>query len=315
MKTKNTPIQKISDFNTNEMYIKREDLIDLSFGGNKARKVEYFMEDILNKKSDYIVTYGSVQSNHCRVVAALSAKMGIKCLLILAETDEIDYGGNYFLYKLYDAKITFSKVDKVSSTIDETIQKLKDDGYNPYFITGGGHGNLGTMAYVDAYKEITNQNKDKEFDYIFFASGTGTTQAGLIIGNEKENSKTKIVGISIARNKKRATEVIYESIKDYCQEYNEDLDIDKININIEDRYIGNGYGHIYEEILSTIKEVSRKDNILLDPVYTGKAFYAMNDYIVKNNIKNKKILFIHTGGMPILFKHADRFKEILDLEE
>lgn len=310
MSYKNTPIQKLNSFEKNNVYIKREDLIDLAFGGNKARKVEYFAKDIVNKGCNYIVTYGSSQSNHCRVTAAIAAKLGMKCLLILAEDGKSEYNGNYFLYDLFGAEVLFTDISQVSITIDRTMERLNREGYKPYFITGGGHGNLGTQAYVDAYKEIKNQTKylDLEFDYIFFASGTGTTQAGLAIGSRINNDKTQIIGISIARREERGKKVILDSIEEYCKESDLDININREEINFIDDYIGSGYADIYKEILVTIKYISQKENIILDPVYTGKAFYGMLDFIEKNNIKDKNILFIHTGGVPLLFKYASEFK-------
>lgn len=312
MRTKNTPIQKLNSFEKNNIYIKREDLIDLAFGGNKARKIEYFAKDIIDKKCDYIITYGSSQSNHCRVTAAIASKLGIKCLLILADDGKSDYNGNYFLYDLFGAECLFTSVNKVSETIGRIIEKLKQEGYKPYFIPGGGHGNLGTEAYIDAYEEIKNQAEslNLEFDYIFFASGTGTTHAGLAIGSKINNDKNKIVGISIARKKQRGKEVILESISEYCENINLDIKLKESEINFVDDYIGKGYADIYKEVLQTIKCISKRENIMLDPVYTGKAFYGMLDFIEKNNIKDKNILFIHTGGTPLLFKYANEFKGI-----
>lgn len=312
MKYKNTPIQKLSSFKKNDIYIKREDLIDLAFGGNKARKIEYFAEDILKNKHDYIVTYGASQSNHCRVTAAIAAKLGIKCLLILADDGKADYNGNYFLYDLFGAETVNIEVNDVSKSINTIMEGLKNKGYNPYFITGGGHGNLGTQAYVDAYEEIKNQSKDMnvKFDYIFFASGTGTTHAGLEIGSKTNNDDTKIIGISIARREERGKEVIVESINEYLTKKEIGLQINKNDITFIDSYIGNGYADIYESVIQTIKSIARNENILLDPVYTGKAFYGMLDFIEKNNITNKNILFIHTGGAPLLFKYADKFRSL-----
>lgn len=316
MNKKITPIQRLHSFSKNNIYIKREDLIDLAFGGNKARKITYFAEDILKNKNDYIVTYGSSQSNHCRVTAAIAAKLGLKCLLILADDGKFDYNGNYFLYDLFGAEIITVNVNEVSKSIDLIMKKLRKKGYNPYFITGGGHGNLGTQAYVDAYEEIRKQSSEigVHFDYIFLASGTGTTHAGLEIGQKLNGDNTDIIGISIARKELRGKQVILDSINEYKREKKIQLSVEEKDIKFIDSYIGNGYADIYKGILEVIKSMARQENILLDPVYTGKAFYGMLDFIEKNNINNKNILFIHTGGSPLLFRYADEFKVLSDLE-
>lgn len=308
---KPTPIQFYNKVGSNNIYIKREDLTDLALGGNKVRKLEYFLADAIEEESNCIVTYGSPQSNHCRITAAAANKHGLKTVLILSESEKPNFNGNYFLYSLFDVEIVWSDTDKVSQKIEETLSNLRDKGYEPYFIQGGGHGNLGTHAYKLAYDEIIKQQEEKgiNFDYIFHASGTGTTQAGLIAGNILNNSFKKIVGISIARNEKRGKEVIFESLKDYFNEFYKSINPSENQILFNDKYIGKGYADIYPNILNTIKKVAKNSGILLDPIYTGKAFYGMLDYININKIQEKNILFIHTGGTPLLFSHANKFKE------
>lgn len=310
----NTPIQKLNNIkiNDNNFHVKREDLSGFILGGNKLRKIEYFMQDIVFQQRDYIVTYGSYQSNHCAITAAACSRLGLKCLLILLKPkQDIEYTGNYLLYNLLDVKIIWCEKNEVKETIDDTLFKLNKNGYKPYFIPGGGHGNLGTYAYIKAYEEIkkqSNQIKIK-FDYIFHASGSGTTQSGLILGKEIHKDNIEIIGLSIARPKVKGIKVIMESILDYCNEVNIQLNSIESKINFVDNYIGKGYGDIYPEVLKTIKYVINKEGLLLDPVYTGKAFYGMLDYIQKNNIKNKNILFLHTGGTPIFFSKYKTFQE------
>lgn len=163
-----TPIDFFCEHASNNIFIKRDDLTDLSLGGNKARKLEYFISDALINEHDCIVTYGGHQSNHNRLTTAAASKHGLKIVLILSKADEIYTNGNYHLYSLFDAEIVWTETSEVSKTIDKTIAELKDRGYNPYFIQGGGHGNLGTHAYRIAYEEILEQQiTDKiGYDYI-----------------------------------------------------------------------------------------------------------------------------------------------------
>src|SRR5699024_6668337 len=229
--------------------------------------------------------------------AAFAAQHNIPCTLILAKpkiNHQINFNGNFFLYHLLDSEIIWTEVDKVSTTIDRIMEDLKNKGYNPYFIPGGGHGNIGTYAYIKAYEEIERQKKQLNinFDYIFLASGTGTTQAGLIVGQKFNENSEKIIGISVARNEERGKEVIYDSIIQYLKDNNMSVDIEKNDINFLDNYIGKGYGDIYNDILETIKTIVKNEGILLDPIYTGKGFYGMLDYIESENINNKNILFI-----------------------
>lgn len=313
-----TPLEKSKVDGDNNYYIKRDDLTDLALGGNKARKVEYFLSDILENDNDYIVSYGSPGSNHCRIIAATAARYNKKCLLILSgNKKEFNYNGNDLLYFLSDAEIVWCKNEEVSKVIERELERLKNEGHDPYFIQGGGHGNLGTHSYVMVYEEIQKQSEilNIEFDYIFLASGTGTTQAGLIEGKEIYNGKENIVGISIARNQKRGREVIHESLIEYNEEFNKKSNLNKDDIIFIDSYIGGGYADLNEKISQTIKEIFKKNSIILDPTYTGKAFYGMKEYIKTNNIKNKNILFIHTGGTPIFFRRGMEIVRELNSEK
>lgn len=306
-----TPLYKLkTNNNSNNFYIKREDMTGLAFGGNKARIIECYMNEIIEGDYDYIVTYGSSLSNHCRITASAASIHGLPCMLIFGETESESNNKNLFLYNLFDAKVVYSEIDKVSETIDKQMKKLASDGYKPYFIPGGGHGICGTHAYIQVYNEIQKQKNELNisFDYIFLASGTGTTQSGIIIGNSiNKNDSEKIIGISIARDERKGKEEINKSIKDYLKEFNLNYNISEKHVNFIDDYVCNGYGKFNQDILDTIKKIAKKEGVMLDPVYTGKAFWGMYNYIQKNSIKGKNILFIHTGGIPLLFNYSSKF--------
>lgn len=297
-----TPIYNISDkLNDNNFYIKREDLFPLSFGGNKARKALLFFKDILLKDANCVVTYGSSSSNHCRVIANLAASQGIRCVIISPiENTKKNY--NSMMMKLFGAEVVYSKVSNVKITIENKISELKRLGYNPYFIPGGGHGNIGTKAYVEVYKEIREYESinNIHFDYIFHASGTGTTQAGLICGKLIYGDKKKIIGISIARKNPYGGQVVLNSVNDYLKCLGMECAIADV-VNFIDDYVIYGYGTYNKNILNTIKHALIQDGIPMDTIYTGKAFWGMKEYIKKNKITNKNILFIHTGGTPLFF--------------
>ncbi len=295
-------------FNENKIFIKRDDLIPFSFGGNKARKAKYFFKEIIDNDYNYVITYGSASSNHCRIIANVARKYNLKCTIISTEKEEKT--NNKIMCEIFGAEFVYCDVNDVKKTIYEQVNEKKALGYKPYFIQGGGHGNLGTQAYVDAFKEIANfeDTNNIKFDYIFHASGTGTTQAGLVIGKVINNSKAKIVGISIARPLPRGRDVIIESIKDYVTENKVECKLKKDDIVFIDKYICGGYGKYSKEIEETIINLLESEGIPLDTTYTGKAFWGMEQYIKENDIKNKNILFIHTGGTPIFFDFLRRIK-------
>lgn len=297
-----TMIQKLSEkLNHNSFYIKRDDLIPISFGGNKARKAILFFEDIKKTNSDCIVTYGSSSSNHCRVIANIAASKDLPCYIISpSETDKST--ANSKMIKLFGAEIIKCPVVEVKETINTTIQELKKGGYKPYFIQGGGHGNIGTQAYVNVYEEIKDYEKNNNiyFDYIFHASGTGTTQAGLICGEIINDDNKKIIGISIARKNPYGRQVIFDSVNSYMKHIGGDK-VSLEEVSFIDDYVLDGYGNYNKAILQTIKKMLTQEGIPLDTTYTGKAFWGMKEYIRKNQVASKNILFIHTGGTPLFF--------------
>lgn len=316
-----TPIIKLrNSYADNSVYIKREDMIPYSFGGNKARKGVLFFEDIDKGDYDTVVTYGSSHSNHCRIIANMAKQRGMDCILI-GPTEVSDETFNSKLMDLLGAKLIMVPVEKVHDTIENTLEDLKSKGKKPYFIQGGGHGNIGTRAYVECYEEIVAQEKELgvNFDYIFFASGTGTTHAGLVVGqllslssecNSKEldsletkavkkEASQQIIGISIARQNPRGRDVVLDSIREYAPDLDEN-EIQNKTIFIDD-YVKSGYGLDDGKVSQTIARVLENEGIPLDVTYTGKAFSGMVDYLKTNQIKDKNILFIHTGGTPLFF--------------
>lgn len=304
-----TPIEKINGYEhyNNQIYIKREDLIGFSFGGNKARKAREFEKEIEGKNYTSIITYGSSSSNHCRVIANLANKHQLKCTVISPKKNYTETY-NSRLMKILGAKIIKVPIESVTREIDNEIKKEKEIGGQPFFIQGGGHGNIGTYAYIKCFEEILKQEHQlgKKFDYIFHATGTGTTQAGLICGKIIHRSTTNIVGISIARKKPTGRQIVIKSAQDYLGDSYLSK-IEKATIFIDD-YVLNGYSDFNPEIDKVIKDLFMLNGIGLNRTYTGKAFWGMLEYLKKNHISNKTILFINTGGTPLFF---DNIKELI----
>lgn len=299
-----TPICLIKDNGKNKIFVKREDLIPYSFGGNKARKAELFFQEIDKGAYDCVITYGSSHSNHCRVVANMAVAREIPCYII-APQEVSDETYNSKMMRMFGAEFIVVPVEQVHDAIERKLSELKAMGRHPYFIPGGGHGNIGTQAYVNCYEEIVLYEKANHthFDYIFFATGTGTTQAGLVCGQMIHGDRRKIVGISIARKNPRGREVVLQSISEYMKEYYPNLHIEDVEDKVEfiDKYIGDGYGKEDAEIKKSIFDAMKKFGIPLDSTYTGKAFLGMCKEMEERNIAGANILFIHTGGTPLFF--------------
>jgi D-cysteine desulfhydrase len=307
-----TPIHRLNYTDgRNTYYIKRDDLLPFSFGGNKVRIAQAYFEDLEKKGCDCIVAYGNSRSNLCRVIANMSAAKGIPCYIVSPADDsgeQVDTN-NSCMVRAMGATIIPCLKTNVAATVEKTLTDCKREGYRPYYTNGDiyGKGNEKTpvQAYVDAYEEIKNYERETgiTFDYIFHASGTGMTQAGLICGSILHEDSKQIIGISIARS----ADVGESAVKKYVNSYLAENDVEScsaIQINFIDKYALGGYGRYDRTIIDTIRTMLIEDGVALDPVYTGKAFWGMSEYC-NEQTAGFNILFIHTGGVPLFFDNLD----------
>lgn len=295
----------------NEIYIKRDDLLPFSMGGNKVRIAEAFFQDMVQKGCDAMIIYGSRHSNLCRVLANLCCSRGVGCTMICSHEEQEDDSAtnNTHLINWAGAKIVHCAKNEIAVTVERVMEELQKEGHIPYYIYGNkfGKGNEGTAAaaYAKAYEEITSYEREQgwAFDYIFCPSGTGATQSGLICGHLMAGDQKKILGVMISsRETDRAHEVIGEGIQDYFAKRGLELpDNYKEEIILLDQYRLGGYGKYDERIEDLIRHQYRTNSVPLDPIYTAKAFWGMQQYIKENHITDKRILFLHTGGTPLFY--------------
>jgi D-cysteine desulfhydrase len=245
---------------------------------------------------DAIVSTGGIQSNHCRVVALACAERGWTCKLILHGSKEqfLEEKGNALLMRQSGALIEFVEASRIGPAMDQSIIDLKEKGKLPYYLYGGGHNRPGVMAYRDAMLEFKEEwLYHAPPAHIFLASGTGSTQAGLLAGCRMLGwSRTHIRGISVARNKERGIDAIRESLGFLGESpgsYPE-------NIYFEDQYTFGGYGLHSRELSDFTSRMGRETGLMLDNTYTGKAFFGMLDQIDKEQLQGP-LVFWHTGGL------------------
>lgn len=308
-----SPIYSIADRNKtgNQIYVMREDLLPFALGGNKVRIAQEFFLDMKKKGCDTMIAYGNVRSNLCRVIANRCYIEKIPCYIICSkeEDDKTEVTGNSRLMKLLDAKLVFCDKSNIAGTVEGLMKSLQADGRKPYYIYGDkfGTGNEGTpaKAYAKVYDMLLEYQKNFKvaFDYIFHASGTGSTQAGLTCGAIVNGSKTKIMGVLISsREYDRALSIIKEGMVSWFAEQGVEWKSDyETSIHLLDQYKKGGYGKYDQDIVSCIRDEFAQNSLPLDPTYTGKAFWGMEQYLLEKNIKGKHILFIHTGGSPLFY--------------
>jgi len=313
-----TPIQyleKLSKILNFEIYIKRDDNTGLATGGNKTRKLEYLIYNAVENNADTIITTGAQQSNHCRQTAAACASMGLDCHLILRGNEPENIQGNLLLSKLLGAKIHYTGDNKKEVDFKPLINKLKSKAKKPYIIPYGGSNLTGALGFINAVKELKEQLKGmkKEMDYIFFASSSGGTQAGLTLGIELFNVKTKLMPINI--DKEETYGLKLEELVLKLVNQGKDLFKMKKSFTLKDTFVINDYnkypyGVFTENENNAINLLAKTHGILLDPVYTGRAFYGMLDYLKKHLEPKSNVLFWHTGGIPALFDYANQVEFI-----
>jgi 1-aminocyclopropane-1-carboxylate deaminase/D-cysteine desulfhydrase-like pyridoxal-dependent ACC family enzyme len=280
-----------------KLLIKRDDLYPLPGGGNKARKLDCILNQKVKKKYNAIVTTGSSHSNHIRATAIYAAMLGWKTICIIHDQRPREYEGNLKITGMTGAELRFVEKDEVKVSMDNAMEELKENGYNPLYIWGGGHCLEGSYAYFKAVKELKEQLGNVIPSYLFTASGTGATQAGIEIGIKRFLPGCQVVGISVARERERGVNAILESMTELNTFLSCPVQISQ-NINFDDKYIGHGYASAYPEMLETIRWAAKSEGVILDPIYTGKAFHAMREYVYKGLVpQNSVVIFWHTGGL------------------
>lgn len=296
-----TPIHSIF-YDGFEILIKRDDYTGSELSGNKVRKLEYLFFDILNKDYDCVISVGGVQSNHCRATAAAAAKFGLKCVLILFGKKPKSFDGNLAMMVLFGAELIFIDEDdlkNIDQIVDNQIEKLKKKGIKAYYIPAGGSSELGIWGYIEFVKELKYQLRTftNKPSHIISAVGSGGTLAGLTIGKKLFNIKSQIVGVTVLNDAVQMRKNIVELANSCSEKYKLGISITENDFLILDGYSSEGYEKITDEKILTLNDIALENGILLDPTYTGKAFYGMIDhFIVKGNDFNK-LLFIHTGGI------------------
>ncbi|HMS32904.1 MAG TPA: D-cysteine desulfhydrase family protein [Ignavibacteria bacterium] len=300
------PLKNLSQkYPGHRLYIKRDDLTGLAGGGNKARKLEYLIFDALNKNCDTIITGGAQQSNHCRQTAAACAVVGLKCHLALGGNEPEKYEGNLLSSFLFGAKIHFTGEHRKGEDIPGIKSDLERKNKKCCVIPYGGSNVTGALGFVNAVSELKDQLEEMSLniDHIFFASSSGGTQAGLILGSELFNLKSELMPVNIDKEDQEGL-TLEENILNILNNGADLLNIKKefsaADVKLIRGYDSPGYGVVTGNESSAIKQIAESEGILLDPVYTGRAFYAMLDHLEKKKLKtNSNILFLHTGGLPV----------------
>jgi L-cysteate sulfo-lyase len=290
-----------------QLLIKRDDLTGLAGGGNKTRKLEFLMADALAQDADTVLTTGAIQSNHCRQTAAAAARAGLECHVVLSGTPPPQPIGNLLLDHLLGAKIHWTTRESRSPRLAELTEELRASGRRPYPIVLGGSDPVGASGYALALEELWEQARalDLRLDAIVFASSSGGTQAGLMAGAWALGWEVPLLGISVDEPEGKLKAHVADLATRTARHLGRPHEFDASDVRVNAEYLGGGYAVMGDLERHAIRLMAQTEGILLDPVYTGRAFGGLLDLIRRGAFAGEQnVLFWHTGGTPALHAYA-----------
>jgi len=291
------------------LLVKRDDQTGLATGGNKSRKLEFLLAEALAQGADMVITAGAAQSNHCRQTAAAAARVGLGCALVLGGEPPPTPTGNLLLDQLLGAQIYWTGPDRRGERLEEIANQVRADGHAPYLIPYGGSNAVGATGYVLAMQELSDQVGGLGVDRIVFASSSGGTQAGMVVGARATGFGGQIIGIKIDKGEAGDDPYPLRLARlgnETAAHVGLDAKLTPDDFLVVEDYLGAGYGVVGELEREAIRLVARLEGLILDPVYTGRAMGGLIDMIRRGLIgPDETVLFWHTGGMPALFTYVN----------
>ncbi len=315
-----TPLLKLERVSAElgiELWIKRDDLTGLLESGNKIRKLEFLVGEALSQRADTLITCGTLQSNCCRAVAAVAARLGLRAVLALKGAPPEEYDGNLLLDHLLGAEVHYCD-DAAWERIDEVLADLAGQvrarGGVPFVIPESGATVTGALGYLACGRELAEQVRHgaPEFDTVAITAFSGGSQAGLLMARQLTGLRAQIVSIPIAWEAHRVRAYVGDVIRGARLRYGLEVDVPE-QIPLIDGYQGSGRAQVPVEQLQTVVRLARREGIVLDPVYTGKAFSGLLDTLRRERgAFGRRVCFVHTGGIFSIFPFRRALRPIVD---
>ena len=300
-----TPLLKLERLSAEldvELWVKRDDLTGLLETGNKIRKLEFLVGEALAQRADTLITCGTLQSNCCRAVSAVAARLGLTAMLALKGAPPAEYDGTLLLDRLLGAQVRYCSDDewaKVDQVMQEMAGQARAAGRTPYVIPERGATVVGALGYFTCGQEIAQQVRHgaPDFDTIVITAFSGGSQAGLLMAKQLTGLKAEILSIPIAWEAERVRAYVGDVIDQARRRWSLAVQVPR-EIQLLDGYQGAGRAEVRQEDLAMVLRVARTEGIVLDPVYTAKAFAGLLDHIKREpGSLGRRICFIHTGGV------------------
>lgn len=292
------------------IFIKRDDMTGLAFGGNKARKLEFLVADALAQGANVLITTGAAQSNHCRQTAAAARKLGLRCVLVLTPSHHEEFQGNILLDALLKAEVVRCSEDARADALVQVAAQERAKGNRPYVIPLGGSNAVGAMGYAAMMGELEGQFRALSLSpaAMYFSSGSAGTHAGMFLGRQMFGRDLALMGISPSRPAARVRAEAAAIVADGARILGLDVAVTPADFDVDDSFIGPGYGISTPTSLEAVRLFAETEGIFIDPVYTAKAAAAMIAHIRAGRfLPDQTVLFLHTGGTPALFSYAEDF--------
>ena len=297
-------LDKLSEQYGRGIWIKRDDLCGVALGGNKARRLEFLLADALDQGCDTVSTTGGAQSNHAALTAACAAKLGMKCILLLKRRGVTEHRGNLVLDDIFGAEVRLldtDSYDDVYAEMHRMGEALEQAGHKCCYIPVGGSTALGALGYASCVREFTVQALAAgiRLGHVVSATGSGGTTAGLLLGTRLFMPGAKVTGVAVDTDPFQ--DIVPRLAEEAAALLGRPLQREKNDFEMVD-HVGPGYAVPNPEDTPYIEELARTEGILLDPVYTGKAFAAMLQLLRQGYFDGEDdLLFLHTGGAAALF--------------
>ncbi|PLW66882.1 1-aminocyclopropane-1-carboxylate deaminase/D-cysteine desulfhydrase [Pseudohalioglobus lutimaris] len=295
------------------LWMKRDDLTGCTLSGNKVRKLEYIAAHAQDGGYDTLITCGGIQSNHCRATAFVGAQLGMPVHLVLRGKATGTAQGNLFLDHLAGATVshypTAEYVKGLDSILDHWQSHYAQQGRKALVIPTGGSDGLGVWGYLSAALEIATDLHNARIDraHLVCASGSGGTQAGLTLGAALFAMPATVWGVNVCDDEQYFLNKVAADVADWQARYPA-VPQTTLDIRVLDGYVGDGYGRASAAVFDLIAQLARLEGIVLDPVYTGKAFGGMIAEIEQGRFEGTRdIVFVHTGGIFGVFPQSGSF--------
>lgn len=283
-----------------ELFVKRDDATSLAFGGSKVRKLEVLAGVARARQADALVTIGTEQSNCARATAALAAKLGIECHLVLAGSRPKRLQGNLLLCDLLGARISYVRTNKERESAQQSIlERLISQERQPLEVPLSAATPLGVLAMAQGFFEVLAEGLVP--DVVFVCSSSGATQAGLLVASAVRGLSVRVVGVS----PDDPADAVRERVNVWIQSAMELLEVEQANvppmqIEVDDSYAQDRARDQAFGGTRALQLFARSEGLFLDPIYTSRAAAAFVDDVLGRRADRRRMLFWHTGGLPLL---------------